>query len=49
VGFDGAGPDRSEESTWRGAITIIVIVLVVVVVILAAFAFAVNNPGAPSA
>ena len=33
VGFDGAGPDRDTQPTWRGVITAAVVIFVVVVLI----------------
>ncbi|HEX6867495.1 MAG TPA: hypothetical protein VF119_01760 [Candidatus Limnocylindrales bacterium] len=33
MGFDGAGPDRSTDPTWRGVITAAVVIFVVVVLI----------------
>ena len=33
VGFDGAGPERDTQPTWRGVITAAVVILIVVVVI----------------
>ena len=33
MGFDGAGPERSTDPTWRGVITAAIVIFVVVVLI----------------
>ena len=37
MGFDGAGPDRDTQPTWRGVITAAIVILIVVVLIFFAY------------
>jgi len=37
MGFDGAGPDRDTQPTWRGVIIAAIVILIVVVLIFFAY------------
>ena len=49
MGFDGAGPERDSQPTWRGVLTTLVLIIVFVALILFAYSLAVADPRAPSA
>ncbi len=43
VGFDGAGPDRDTQPTWRGVITAAIVIFIVVVLIYFAYSMVVTQ------
>lgn len=43
MGFDGAGPERSDLPSWRGVLMTVVVVVAVVAVIFLMYSFALTE------